>query len=439
MRGRTALAILATYLLAASPAWAHRLDEYLQATILSLDGNQAHGAMRLIAGVAVAPAVIAAIDTDRNGAFSDDEQRAYAERVLADLSLSIDGKSVQPRLLSYSFPERSEMLQGLGEIHIDYAASLLIADERDRSHSLIVVNRHWNTGSVYLFNAEVPSDLSLRIFEQKRNTRQTVYELDYQYMGGVGDSGSLGSRVRLLFSRIQFSSLFHLGMHHISDGTDHLLFLLTLLLPAPLFASSHRWRGPAGTSRSLLRVLGIVSAFTVGHSVTLTLAAMGAVHIPSRPVEALIAVSILVSALHALRPLLPGKEAFVAVFLGLIHGLAFASTLDRLGMGRLERLGGILSFNLGIEAMQVLVVAAILPSLLLLSRTRAYSSFRIGGALFAVAASVGWLFERVLNVRTPVDLIVNGFAKHSVALAVTLLVVSLLFRLSLRKEVVGRA
>jgi len=76
----------------------------------------------------------------------------------------------------------------------------------------------------------------------------------------------------------------------------------------------------------------------------------------------LIAVSILVSAVHALRPLFPGREARIAAFFGLIHGLAFASTLGELGLGRWERLAGILAFNLGIETMQLVVVAATLPS-----------------------------------------------------------------------------
>jgi hypothetical protein len=168
-----------------------------------------------------------------------------------------------------------------------------------------------------------------------------------------------------------------------------------------------------------------VTAFTVGHSITLTLAAFDAVTIPSRPVEVLIAVSILVSAVHAFHPIFPGKEALIAAFFGLIHGLAFAATLDRLGLGRWERVAGILAFNLGIETMQMLVVAAILPSLMLMSRTRAYPILRIGGAAFAGAASVGWIVERLLDVQTPVDTIVNAFARHALLIAVNLFLVSL--------------
>jgi hypothetical protein len=150
--------------------------------------------------------------------------------------------------------------------------------------------------------------------------------------------------------------------------------------------------------QSLLHILGIVTAFTVGHSLTLTLAAMNFVHVPSRPVEVLIAVSILVSTVHALQPMFPGKEAWIAALFGLIHGLAFASTLERLSLSRWDRVAGVLSFNLGIETMQLLVVALVLPSLLMLSHTHAYSPFRIvGGALACIVAAM-WVAERLFRI-----------------------------------------
>jgi hypothetical protein len=79
--------------------------------------------------------------------------------------------------------------------------------------------------------------------------------------------------------------------------------------------------------------------------------------------------------------------------------------------------------------MQMLVVVIILPSLMLMSKTRAYPFLRIGGAVFGGAASVGWIFERILNVETPVDEIVNAFARHALWIAITLFLVSLAFRL----------
>jgi hypothetical protein len=220
--------------------------------------------------------------------------------------------------------------------------------------------------------------------------------------------------------------MFRLGMRHIAEGTDHLLFLLALLLPAPLLVCRSRWAGFAGVRHSLQQILKVVTAFTVGHSITLALAALGLVRVPTRPIEVLIAFSILVSAAHALRPLFPGREAGIAAVFGLMHGLAFAATLQNLGLGWWARVSGILGFNLGIETMQLVVVAATIPSLVLLSRTRAYGALRIAGALFAIFASAGWLAERLLNVHNPLDAMVNSVAHSALWIAPTLFLISVI-------------
>ena len=413
------LALGVACLLFGKAAWAHRIDEYLQATMLSLKANEAEASMRLIPGVMVAPSVIAAIDSNDDGVFSESEKQAYARRVVGDLSITINGKSIPPQLFSWNFPEPAQMREGLGEIRIEYRVAL---PPDGPKRALVLANHHLNPASVYLMNTVVPEDSDIHILAQKRNEQQSVYELDYQQ---TGTADSPGGGVRPWLSGVQFATLFRLGMRHIAEGTDHLLFLLVLLLPAPLLASGSLWERPAGVRQSLFRILGIVTAFTVGHSITLSLAAMNVVHVPERPIEVLIAVSILVSAMHALRPLFPGREAWIAAFFGLIHGLAFAATLDRLGLSHWERVAGILAFNLGIETMQMLVIAAILPSLLLLSRTKSYPAVRLGGAVFAGAASLGWIAERLWGVQTPVDRIVNAFARHALLAAAALFFVSL--------------
>ena len=420
MRRVVAIAVLC-FFFSGRTAWAHRIDEYLQATILSLDTNRVNASMRLIPGVLVAPSVIAIIDTNHDGMFSKDETDAYARHVLDDLSVSLDGKGLTAQLDASTVPEASQLRDGLGEIAIQYHVDLPVSS--NAAHRLVLANHYLNAGSVYLVNVEVPQVPELRLEGQKRNPQQSLYELDYTQAALAGTSSQF--RYRAFLARAEFSSLFHLGMQHIAEGTDHLLFLLVLLLPAPLLVLGSRWQATASVRQSLLRIAGIVTAFTIGHSLTLTLAAMSVIHVPGRPVEALIALSILVSAIHALRPIFPGREAWIAAFFGLIHGLAFATTLDRLGLSRWDRVAGILAFNLGIEAMQMLVVALVLPSLLLLSCTPAYPWLRVGGAIFAGVASSAWIAERVFGVQTPVDAVVNGFAHTGLWGAATLFIVSL--------------
>lgn len=428
MKWKVIAVVVVCVLLPGSPALAHRIDEYLQATIVSLETNRVHASMRLIPGILVSPAVIASIDKNGDGVFSEDEQRAYAQRVLAELSITIDGKCAQPQLVAWSFPQPAQMREGLGEIHIDYTVHL---PDGGPDRSFVLTNHHLSRMSVYLMNAIVPKDRHTRILAQKRNEQQSVYELDFQ-QGNPSAAASLTrwDRIRVWLNGLTALSLFYLGMRHIAEGTDHLLFLLMLLLPAPLTVGGARWGPPAGIRQSLLRIARIVTAFTIGHSATLSMAALGFVHVPQRPVEVLIAVSILVSALHAFCPIFPGREGWIAAFFGLIHGLAFAATLDRLGLGSAERLAGIFAFNLGIETMQIIVVAVTLPSLMLISRTRAYSILRIGGAMFAGAASFGWVLERLLRIQTPVDAIVNALAHHALWIALTLLLLSVACRYS---------
>ena len=413
-------------------ASAHRLDEYLQATILSVEKDHVQASMRLIPGVAVSSAVITSIDSNRDGVISDAEQRAYAERVLGDLLMTVDGDHLRLKLVSAEFPALEQMREGLGEIHISFTAVLPRGGANRR---LILENRHQIRNAAYLVNVVVPADHDISIVAQTRNEDQSFYQLDYVQASVVPADASSDQALLRWWTSVQewksgwmgvasFAIVFRLGMRHIAEGTDHLLFLLVLLLPAPLMVYASRWAGFAGMRRSLVRILKIVTAFTLGHSITLALAALGVVRVPSRPIEVLIAVSILVSAVHALRPIFPGKEAVIAAFFGLIHGLAFAATFAELGLGRWERVAGILAFNLGIETMQLVVVTATMPSLVLMSRTRVYPFLRIGGAMFAGLASLGWIVERLLGVPNSVDVVVDGVAHHAVWIAGALFVIS---------------
>ena len=202
-----------------------------------------------------------------------------------------------------------------------------------------------------------------------------------------------------------FLSMISLGLQHIREGTDHQLFLLTLLLPAPLLAAGRRWAGPVPAKRAVHRIATITLSFTLGHCVTLALGALG-VPVPQRLVEALIAVSILVAAGHAIRPLFPGREALVAAAFGLVHGLAFSEALRALDLTGGRLVLALLGFNLGIEAMQLIIVALVLPPLILLARTDRYRTLRLTAATVTALAAVGWLGAR-LGVPNPVALLAD--------------------------------
>ncbi|MER5432209.1 HupE/UreJ family protein [Streptomyces sp. NPDC002588] len=210
-----------------------------------------------------------------------------------------------------------------------------------------------------------------------------------------------------------------LGTEHVGEGADHLLFLLMLLVPAPLVAAGGRWR-TVGSSRrrNVLRVVHVVSAFAVGHSLTLALAAAGVIQVPSRPVETLIAFSIAVSAVHAIRPLVARGEVFIASGFGLVHGLAFASLIGDLGLDRGNLVATLLGFNLGIELTQLLVVALMMPSLLALARTTCYPALRVTLACLGLLFSASWMLERsTLTSSDPFEGVQTWLVEHPLLVA----------------------
>jgi hypothetical protein len=160
-------------------------------------------------------------------------------------------------------------------------------------------------------------------------------------------------------------------------------------------------------------LLKIVTAFTVGHSLTLLVGALDLFRVPQQPIEVLIAVSILISAVHAVRPIFPGKEMYVAAGFGLIHGLAFAAALSELHLTPSAMALSILGFNIGIELMQLFVVALVVPWLMLLSQTAFYSQLRIAGAVTAAIAAIAWIVERITGNPNQIAVFVQNVSQYA--------------------------
>ena len=237
-----------------------------------------------------------------------------------------------------------------------------------------------------------------------------------------------GDRMRLAVDRghpsalTGFGNAVRLGGEHIAEGHDHLLFLLALFLPMPLVLSANRkrWDGPRPPKQALWGMTKIITSFTIGHSLTLIAAPLMGVHLPAQPVEVGIAISILVSAIHAWRPIFPGREPLIAVIFGLIHGLAFATLVGDLGLGVNREIVSILGFNIGIEIVQLGVVLAFLPALMIFARTRHYDWLRIGGAAFAGVAALCWMVERIFATENPFAGFIDALLDHSPLLVLLL-------------------
>jgi hypothetical protein len=174
------LAAAAIVLCVCIPASAHRLDEYLQGTLISVEKDWMRAQIDLTPGVSVFPVLIADIDTNGDGAISETERHAYAGRVLRDLSISIDGHRLTPRLVSLAFPAVEEMKEGRGEIRIELDAAL---PRGGPDRKLVFEDRHQSRIAAYQVNCLVPQDPDIRIASQHRNYSQSFYELSYVQTG----------------------------------------------------------------------------------------------------------------------------------------------------------------------------------------------------------------------------------------------------------------
>ncbi|GAB3251728.1 HupE/UreJ family protein [Chitinimonas naiadis] len=200
----------------------------------------------------------------------------------------------------------------------------------------------------------------------------------------------------------QFADFIKEGVWHIWIGYDHILFLISLLLPAVMVFKQPRggWQ-PASELRPVLKdAIGVVTAFTLAHSITLCLAALDVVRLPSRLVESVIAVSVLLAALNNLYPIIHRRRWLVTFAFGLIHGFGFASALAELDLGRGSLLVSLLGFNLGVELGQLAILLGFLPLAFWLRDQQLYRrlALQTGSCVIAVIAA-GWLTERVLDLK----------------------------------------
>ncbi len=248
--------------------------------------------------------------------------------------------------------------------------------------ALLIIGTDWGSGT---FNNEA-SEL-LRYTAD--STVQTVDLGDESFWRGL--TGVIG-----------------LGVEHIRIGTDHILFVFALMLPAVLVFSRPRgWEPSPRFGASLWRVLKIVTMFTIAHTITLTLGGLGVIELPSALVETLIAVSIILAALHNIRPVLVNREWIIAFGFGLFHGFGFAGLLSELGLTQSRQFVSLLGFNLGIELGQAVIIIVIFPALYLARRTRAYLPAMHAGSVALIIVAALWALERTFGFATPVDNVVD--------------------------------
>jgi len=186
MNTRKLIAVFATlsgWLAWAPSAGAHRLNEYLQATRLSVATDRVDLAIDLTPGAAIADQVLAWVDTNGDGRISDAEAKAYAEEMLRSVTLKVDGRTAPVELIMSSFPEWSDVRLGVGTIRLHAVAK--IPPARTGQHVISFLNAHRPESSVYLVNALVPDNPRIQLGQPRRDYAQLGMTLDYTVAGEV--------------------------------------------------------------------------------------------------------------------------------------------------------------------------------------------------------------------------------------------------------------
>ncbi len=318
------------------------------------------------------------LDSNGNGEITWGELRARQPEIdayaLSRLTVALDGKACQPRVTEH-----------LVDNHSDGAYAVL-RFEAPCAKAGAVLTLGYN-----LFFDLDPQHKGLLRLEFDGATRTAIFSPD-----------AAQQRFELTKpSRItQFFDYGREGVWHIWIGFDHILFLLSLLLPAVLVITHHQWRAVERFKTAFWDVLKIVTAFTVAHSITLSLAALGVISLPTRLTESAIALSVVLAALNNIFPLFQRRRWMVAFGFGLIHGFGFASVLADLGLPRDALLLALVGFNLGVEAGQLAIVAVFLPVAFGLRRSWFYRRVVLigGSALISLLAAV-WFVERAFNLK----------------------------------------
>ncbi|OQW31341.1 MAG: hypothetical protein A4E19_20445 [Nitrospira sp. SG-bin1] len=360
-------------LLVTLPAWAHKpSDSYLA---LSVQHNQVEGQWD-IALRDLADAI--GLDSDGDGQLTwgevrnkHDEISAYA---LSRLALSAGQQACA-----------THVLEQLIDHHTDGAYSVLRfrSDCNGTIERLVVDYR-------LLFDIDAQHKGLLRLIQDGQTTT-AIFSRETPLQSFSIAERSFWGEIR------QF---IHEGIWHIWLGFDHVLFLLALLLPAVLIRVDGRWQAAGDFSSVCWNVVSIVTAFTVAHSLTLSLAALDIVRLPSRLVESTIAASVVLAALGNLYPMMISRRWIIAFGFGLIHGFGFAAVLTDLGLPPDSLLLSLVGFNVGVEIGQLAIVAAFLPLAYLIRRTWSYPRLVLtGGSLAVIAIALVWFTERAFDLQ----------------------------------------
>jgi hypothetical protein len=365
-------ACLLLWLMVATNAWAHKAStSYLQPQIADTPiSGRWDIALRDLD-------IVLGLDRNDDGQLSWGEVRLQQERIgrhaLARLTLRTDGQACTLQL-----------------------ARLELADHSDGTYASLALAGHCR---------QTPVDLTIDY--------QLLFEVDAWHRGLL--TLELAGNHAGLFSPEQrtqhfvassasagdvFMRYLRSGVWHVRTGWDHMLFLAALFLPVVLRRQGRQWHAAVNLRETLVDGAVMVTAFTLAHALTLSLAAFGGFALPARWIESGVAASVLFAGLNNLVPMVHRRLAWLAAGFGLVHGTAMAGALIELGLPANARVWALLAFNLGVEIAQLVVLLAVVPVSFAFRHNLLYRRLVLvpGSALIALTG-LWWLVQRAGNIN----------------------------------------
>ncbi len=270
-----------------------------------------------------------------------------------------------------------------------------VASDQDGIYAVVEFSANWESPPRML---EVACHLFSEIDPNHRTLMQLVFEDEARTAVFRMDDPQLSFELAKPSKGEQFREFLREGVWHIWTGYDHVLFLLALLLPSVLKLNAGKWEGVDRLRPALVNVVKVVTAFTIAHSITLSLAVLELVSMPSRLVESIIAASVAVAALNNFYPVFRDRTWLLAFCFGIIHGFGFAGVMGKLELPANALALALVSFNLGVELGQLVIVAVFVPVAFRLCRKDIYRihAMRYGSLAIALLACF-WMFERIFG------------------------------------------
>ena len=333
------------------------------------------------------------LDHDKDGQYTDAEYLLVAKQIDAYMQKTLtfydQGQAHPIRIISHDDSTRKTPVGNF--VLIDFSIPTLKG-----------VPDGLNMDYHFLFDDIDPAHRGLVVLENNTLTGVVNREANIVGFFGPADSMRYVRLTPLAWYEVVAEFIKH-GAWHIWIGYDHVLFIISLLLPSVMVVQGKKYVPVEHFGQAIWTVVSIITLFTVSHSISLSLATLDIVRLPSRLVESAIAASIAISAVNNITPIFANRMGIVVFFFGLFHGFGFANVLAPLKLQESSLVPSLFGFNVGVELAQLAIISVVFPLLYWIRNWNKYTQIILHlGSYGLIAISMLWFIKRAFALSFPI-------------------------------------